>query len=197
MGLEATDERLNAPLFGFIGRMVEQKGIDLIAEVIPHLIENNNASFIILGSGQDAYEYAFTDLARRYPEQVLLYLGYSEGLAHRIEAGADFFLMPSRFEPCGLNQLYSLRYGTPPIVHHTGGLADTVVDTSGETILNNSATGFVFNEPSAAALQYTIERAIACYENGDCWKQIVRTGMQQDFSWTQSAASYLALYQQD
>ncbi len=197
MGLEATDERLHAPLIGFIGRMVEQKGIDLITEVIPHLIENSNASFIILGSGQDAYEYAFTELARRYPEQVLLYLGYSEGLAHRIEAGADLFLMPSRFEPCGLNQLYSLRYGTPPIVHRTGGLADTVVDTNGETILNNSATGFVFNEPSAAALQYTIERAITCYEDGDCWKQIVRTGMQQDFSWTKSAASYLTLYQGD
>ncbi|MEN8212768.1 MAG: glycogen synthase GlgA, partial [Pseudomonadota bacterium] len=196
MGLEATDERLHAPLFGLIGRLVEQKGIDLVAEVIPRIIETSDASFIILGSGQDAYEYAFTALARRYPEQVLLYLGYSEELAHRIEAGADFFLMPSRFEPCGLNQLYSLRYGTPPIVHHTGGLADTVVDTNDETFAHKKATGYVFHEPTADALQHAIERAIGCYQNDYCWKQIVRTGMQQDFSWTQSAASYLSLYQQ-
>jgi starch synthase len=195
MGLAATNERLQAPLFGFVGRLVEQKGIDLIAEVIPHIVAHSNASFIILGSGQHAYEHAFEELAQRYPGRVMLHLGYSEELAHRIEAAADFFLMPSRFEPCGLNQLYSLRYGTPPIVHHTGGLADTVIDTNGGTILDNSATGFVFNEASAAALQYTIERAISCYHDGNCWKQIMRTGMQQDFSWTKSAASYLELYQ--
>jgi starch synthase len=123
-------------------------------------------------------------------------LGYSEELAHRIEAGADIFLMPSRFEPCGLNQMYSLRYGTPPLVHHVGGLADTVVDASPENISSKLATGFVFHEPDADAILHSMERALELYKHPANWHKLIRTAMAQDFGWTKSASDYIQLYQE-
>ena len=123
-------------------------------------------------------------------------LGYNEGLAHRIEAGADCFLMPSRFEPCGLNQIYSLRYGTVPIVRRTGGLADTVVDLTPSTLRDHSATGFVFEDASPQALLNACERAVALYHKGASWAALATTGMRQDFSWQTSAAHYVDLYRE-
>ena len=122
-------------------------------------------------------------------------LGYDETLAHQLEAGADIFLMPSRYEPCGLNQLYSQRYGTVPIARKTGGLADTVVDALPETLGNKTATGFVFNEATAGTLMEAIKRALIVYSQPEAWKQLQTTGMQQDYSWHKSAKDYMALYE--
>ena len=121
-------------------------------------------------------------------------IGYDEGLSHRIEAAADLFLMPSRFEPCGLNQLYSLRYGTPPVVHRVGGLADTVVDANEENLAAGTATGFVFDAPAPAELTAAVERGLALYRKEESWRRLVRTAMAQDFGWARSAARYLELY---
>jgi len=194
MGIKPTTKKLHAPLLGVVSRLVEQKGIDLILEIIPELLKTTDANLVVLGTGQDYFERVLTMLARQNPQRIAFHSGYSEALAHRIEAGADFFLMPSRFEPCGLNQLYSLRYGTPPVVHKTGGLADTVVDTSEENIRNKTATGFVFNEPTAKALMSCLKRAFIVFEDKQNWRQIIRTAMQQDFSWKHSAEKYASLY---
>ena len=183
------------PLFAVISRLVEQKGIDLILEVVPELVKKG-AQLVILGSGDSQLEVDILQAEKKYPEQMGVVIGYNEELAHHIEAGADFFLMPSRFEPCGLNQIYSQRYGTVPIVRHTGGLADTVTDTTPETLENKTATGFSFREASATALWDAIARALDYYQDADCWQQIMITGMRQDFSWKHSAEQYLALYEQ-
>jgi starch synthase len=195
LGVAVKEKDLEKPLLGFIGRLVEQKGVDLILQVIPHILDNHDARFVILGSGEQHFENALRELAALYPQRLLLTLGYSEELAHRIEAGSDIFLMPSRFEPCGLNQMYSLRYGTPPLVHHVGGLADTVTDATPENLEKGSATGFVFHEPSAAAMLATVERALELYRHPKPWHQLIRTAMSQDFGWTQSAAEYIRLYE--
>ena len=195
MGIGATEKKLQAPLLGLVSRLVEQKGIDLILDIIPQLLQTTDANLIILGAGQDYFERVLTMLAKQNPQRIAFHAGYSEPLAHRIEAGADLFLMPSRFEPCGLNQLYSLRYGTPPVVHKTGGLADTVIDASEENIRNKSATGFVFETPTADALFNTLQRAFKVYRNQPVWRQIIHTAMRQDFSWTHSAAEYARLYE--
>ena len=181
------------PLCGHVGRLVEQKGIDLIIELYPALLDRN-VQLVMLGTGQPEYESALRKLARQYPQQVQAHIGYDEKLSHLVEAGADLFLMPSRFEPCGLNQLYSLRYGTPPVVRHTGGLADSVVDATPEQLAQQTATGFVFAEARVEDLLGSINRALDLYEQPAQWRQIVRTGMQQDFSWTRSAAAYLEVY---
>ncbi|HDK38560.1 MAG TPA: glycogen synthase, partial [Thiolapillus brandeum] len=196
LGIELQDDQLDAPLLGFIGRLVEQKGVDLLLQIIPHVLDNQDARFVILGSGEKHYESALRELAALYPQRLLLTLGYSEELAHRIEAGADLFLMPSRFEPCGLNQLYSLRYGTPPLVHNVGGLADTVVDATGENLENGTATGFVFHEPSTAAMLHATERALDLYRKPAHWHKLIRTAMAQDFGWTKSASEYIQLYRE-
>jgi starch synthase len=134
-------------------------------------------------------------VAAEHPKQVGVHLGYDETRAHRIEAGADVFLMPSRFEPCGLNQLYSLRYGTPPIVNRTGGLADTVVHTTAETLADGTATGFLFDHATAESLWCGIQQAMAIYRGDpDTWRRLATTGMAQDFSWEASGRSYLQLY---
>ena len=187
-----TDARV--PLFAHVGRLVEQKGIDLVLEILPELMRRP-LQLVMLGSGQAALEAALRKAQARYPDRLGIRIGYDEGLAHRIEAGADLFLMPSRFEPCGLNQIYSLRYGTLPLVRRTGGLADTVVDTTPETILAGTATGFVFDDPSPEALLATIDRALHLYTQRTIWTRVVKNAMAQDFSWTRSAQRYLALYQ--
>jgi starch synthase len=185
-------EDANAPLLGLVGRMVEQKGIDLVLAALPSLLRRG-VQVVIVGSGDQRYEQAATQLAARAPRQVGVFIGYCEERAHQVEAGADMFLMPSRFEPCGLNQLYSMRYGTVPVVRRTGGLADTVVDASAEAIQAGTATGFAFGEASAEALTAAVERALRLYGRPE-WSFIARTGMAQDFSWEASAKRYLALY---
>jgi len=181
------------PLIGFVGRLVEQKGVDLLLAVLGTLLEQP-VQVAVLGSGDKAYEQALTELASHYPQRCHVKIGFSEVLAHRIEAGADLFVMPSRYEPCGLNQLYSLRYGTVPVVRRTGGLADTVVDYDHGA---EAATGFVFHDASPAALAGALKRALDLYiGDPDAWRRLMRNGMRQDFSWRHSARAYLDLYQQ-
>lgn len=181
---------------GFVGRLVDQKGVDLILEVLPEWVVETNACFVIVGSGDPHYEMQLREMSERYPNRVLTYIGYSEGLAHMVEAGADLFLMPSRFEPCGLNQMYSLVYGTPPIVHHTGGLADTVVNATDENVKAGTATGFVFYDMSRHALKSTLLHALYTQQRPRRWQKLQKTGMQQDFSWDKSAECYSEIYQQ-
>ena len=185
----------NIPLFAVISRLVEQKGIDLVLDIVPRLVEKG-AQLIILGSGNSQLEVDILQAEKEYPRQLGVVIGYDEALAHHIEAGADIFLMPSRFEPCGLNQIYSQRYGTVPIVRHTGGLVDTVTDTTPETLADKTASGFAFRKATATALWDAIQRALEHYRDQDGWQQIMTTGMRQDFSWKHSAEQYLALYEQ-
>jgi len=184
----------DAPLLGFVGRLVEQKGIDLVLDIVHDLVTYSDANFVFLGSDSAGIENTLRYLSRQYPSRVFTYIGYSENIAHLVEAGSDMFLMPSRFEPCGLNQMYSLIYGTMPIVHHTGGLADTVVNATVENIDANIATGFVFYEPTAYALKETIYYALQLYKKRSVWRQIQQKAMKQNLSWTQSAKKYRALY---
>ncbi|MEW8289040.1 MAG: glycogen synthase GlgA [Candidatus Thiodiazotropha endolucinida] len=185
----------NIQLFGYIGRLVDQKGVDLILQVLPGIMDAG-AQMVMLGSGNKDLEHALEKISNRYHSRVGVFIGYDEGLSHRIEAGCDSFIMPSRFEPCGLNQMYSLRYGTVPIVRRTGGLADTVVDVNPTTLVNGSATGFVFDNADGSSLWGAMEHAINFYRRSDTdWEILARTGMQQDFSWEASAQHYLELYQ--
>lgn len=184
----------SVPLFGLIGRLVEQKGIDLIVECLPEMVALE-LQFVLLGSGDKAFEKQLQKLADLYPEKIAIRLGYDESLAHLIEAGVDSFLMPSRFEPCGLNQMYSQRYGTIPIVRKTGGLADTVVDTLPETLAQHTASGIVFNEASSGSLLEAIKRTMVLYSLPDAWKKMQINAMNKDFSWQNSAEQYLALYE--
>jgi starch synthase len=183
----------DALLMGSVGRLVEQKGIDLILRAFPSL-GRAKVQLAVLGSGDKALAEALKSLAGDDPGRIGVHIGYDEALAHRIIAGADVFLMPSRYEPCGLNQMYSLRYGTIPIVRSTGGLADTVVDTTPETLQAGSATGFTFKEPTPAALASAIRRAVFCYHDPKTWSRIQRVGMAQDFSWERSARAYAEVY---
>jgi len=181
------------PLFSLIGRLVEQKGIDLLVECLPEMM-TMNLQFVLLGSGDKAFEKQLQALADQYPDKLAIKLGYDEALAHVIEAGSDVFLMPSKFEPCGLNQMYSQRYGTIPIVRKTGGLADTVTDTLPETLALGTASGIVFNEASAGALLEAIKRALILYSVPSTWKKMQINAMSKDFSWQRSAEQYLDLY---
>lgn len=185
------ERRADAFLVAHIGRLTAQKGTDLIAAAAPDLLRDARLQLVLLGSGERALEQALARLARRWSGRVAVCTDYDEALAHRIEAGADAFLMPSRFEPCGLNQLYSLRYGTVPIVRATGGLRDTVVDAGAGA----GATGFVFERPHVSDLTAAVQRAARVFHAGDGrWRALMRAGMQQDFSWGISAQRYHALY---
>ncbi|HUW49702.1 MAG TPA: glycogen synthase GlgA [Sulfuricella sp.] len=172
------------PLLGMISRITHQKGGDLLLEIAPQLLQEP-VQIVLLGTGDATLENGFRQLAKAHPGSVGIMIGFNEELSHLIEAGADMFLMPSRFEPCGLNQMYSQRYGTPPIVHATGGLADTVED---------GVTGFVFEQGTAADFHGCIKRALAAYRDKKVWRQIQRNGMKRDFSWEKSAEKYLELY---
>ena len=183
------------PVLGMVSRMVEQKGIDLVLDAVPKLLDTP-VQLVILGSGEKRFEQAALALAKQYPKQMGVSIGYNESLAHLIEAGADLFLMPSRFEPCGLNQLYSLRYGTLPVVHRTGGLADTVTHTDTTSLKAGTATGFVFDYPDAEGLLWAIGEALDCYAKPDCWPLVRNNAMKSDFSWDHSARQYLAIYRQ-
>ena len=182
-----------AMLFGVVSRLTEQKGLDLLLEIGDALFEDD-VQIALLGSGDREMERGWRELAARHPGRCAAVIGFDETLAHRIEAGADAFLMPSRFEPCGLNQMYSLRYGTLPVVRRTGGLADTVVDASPEALADGSANGFVFDEPSLPALHGAIRRAIALFGDPTAWRALQRAGMASDFSWPRAAQRYLDAY---
>ena len=183
------------PLLANIGRLVEQKGADLILDALPELMERR-LQLVILGTGDAALERALQDAAQLYPDRLAVAMTYNEALAHRIEAGADIFVMPSRFEPCGLNQIYSLHYGTVPVVRRTGGLADTVTDANAETLQADTANGFHFDEPSATSLLGAIDRALLLYPQTAVWRRLMAAGMRQDFSWKRSAQRYVTLYEQ-
>jgi starch synthase len=182
----------DVPLIGFISRLTAQKGIALLQPILQPMLEQHAVQFIFLGSGEDQYEDFFRWAAQTYPHRVATYIGYNERLAHLIEAGSDMFLMPSRYEPCGLNQMYSLAYGTVPIVRNTGGLADTVRDVYAD---GENGNGFSFNDYEGYALHDAIERALAVFQDQDAWRVLMQRGMAQDFSWTHSAHAYTALYE--
>jgi len=183
-----------APLLGFIGRLVEQKGVDLITTMLPELFSSTDANMVILGSGNWLYEEELKTLAEKYPQRLHVHIGYSEEFSHQVEAGCDLFIMPSRFEPCGLNQMYSLRYGTPPVVNFTGGLADTVTDATAMALNDKTANGFVFHNVNEDALLSTIKRALTIYKKPEQWQQICETAMLQELGWESSARKYQALY---
>ncbi len=183
------------PVFALVSRLVEQKGIDLLLECLPEML-TLPLCVVLLGSGEKRFEQQLSVFAETYPDKIAITFGYDEALAHLLEAGADIFLMPSRFEPCGLNQLYSQRYGTVPLVRKTGGLADTVIDALPETLDNNTATGFVFNEATSGTLMETIKRALIVYSQPKTWNQLQTSGMHKDYSWNKSAQEYIALYDQ-
>lgn len=180
-----------APLLGIISRLADQKGFDLVEAILPQLMARN-LTLVILGTGDEKYHRLLTAMAAKYPGRLGVKIAFDNSLAHLIEAGADMFLMPSRFEPCGLNQLYSLKYGTIPIVRATGGLADTVTQV-GRT--KGAGTGFLFEEYSSEAFLKAIYTALAAYEDKRLWKLIMQNAMSQDFSWNKSAQDYLNLYQ--
>jgi starch synthase len=178
LGLAARED---LPVVGIVSRLTYQKGLDLIP-LIGAALAAMPVQMAVLGSGEKVLEEAFADLARKHPGQFAVTIGFDEGMAHRIEAGADMFLMPSRFEPCGLNQMYSLRYGTPPIVRATGGLADTVED---------GITGFIFAEPTSAELLAAIRRAVEAWHDKPRWLRMQRNGMERDFGWAAAARQYV------
>ncbi|GAB4160599.1 MAG: glycogen synthase [Planctomycetota bacterium] len=190
MGL---DVKAKVPLIGMISRLADQKGLDIIAEMLDELLAED-VQMVFLGTGEKSYQDMLSDFERRYPNKVSANIMFNNTLAHRIEAGSDIFLMPSRYEPCGLNQLYSLRYGTLPIVRRTGGLADTIVDATPANIEAGTATGFVFDDYSSKALLDTCRRALKLYSNRMVWQKMVRTAMAQDWSWDNSARQYAELY---
>lgn len=185
----------NIPLIGIVSRMVGQKGFDIFSGALEKLM-NLNAQWIVLGNGEQQYEDLFRMLSGIYPQKFASYIGFNNELSHLIEAGADMFLMPSRYEPCGLNQIYSLRYGTVPIVRKTGGLADTVLDWHEFKYGHNKeiGTGFSFNEYSSFALNEAAARAVETFKFKETWKTIQQNGMSKDYSWNNSAKEYLELY---
>jgi starch synthase len=188
-------ERPDVPLFAQIGRLDPQKGWDLLALVAESFLKSD-VQLVVLGEGDPSYHALLEKLARQFPGKCWAYLGFSGDLAHQIEAGADLFLMPSLFEPCGLNQLYSLAHGTVPIVRATGGLIDTVVDTNSATLAEGTANGFVFADPDPLALEQCIARALSFWPDRKTWRQLMITGMKADWSWQRSARDYIALYEE-
>lgn len=186
------DHDLDQPLIGVVSRLTRQKGADLIAEIAQDLLRDS-VHLVALGTGELEFEKLFLDLASRFPNRVAVRIAYDDKLAHKIEAGADMFLMPSRYEPCGLNQIYSLRYGTVPIVRATGGLDDTIEDYHGGI---EGATGFKFAPYTGTALLDCVKRALTIYDDKAAWTRLMRNGMTRDFSWSASAREYVRLYRE-
>lgn len=181
------------PLIGMVSRFADQKGLDLVLDIADKLI-SLPAQLVLLGSGDTAMQRAALALAHQYSGQIAAYVGFDEGLSHLIEAGSDIFLMPSRFEPCGLNQMYSQRYGTPPVVHATGGLIDTVIDFNTSTLKQGVASGFVFHSMDAASFLATIQRAVDVYKDKKSWRALQKICMSKNFSWELSAKAYQKIY---
>lgn len=194
-GQSPTEEELARPLLGMVSRLVEQKGVDMVMECIHPLLVETKANFILIGSGHYHYEQALYDLAAHYPGRVMVYIGYNEALAHLLEAGCDIFLMPSRFEPCGLNQMYSLNYGTLPVVYNTGGLADTVINATEANLASDTANGFIFYSPFSHALLGTLWWVLRLFaEEPKVWQSLQQNALKADFAWKRSAQRYLELY---
>jgi starch synthase len=189
LGLASAERRA---LIGIVSRMATQKGFDLLLDALPELLRARDFSLAVLGSGEARYENFFADLQQRFTGRVAFHRGYSDELAHWIEAASDMFLMPSHYEPCGLNQLYSLRYGTVPIVRRTGGLADSVQHFDAAT---GSGTGIVFNDYDRDAVQWALHTALDLYQNRGQWRRLVQNGMAQNFSWTRQVGLYVQQYQ--
>ncbi len=189
-------QQADTPLLGVVSRLTHQKGLDMLLQIADQLLTEQAVQLVILGSGEASMEQGFQDLAARYSQQVACQIGFDEGLSHRIMAGADLFIMPSRFEPCGLNQMYGLRYGTPPLVNRTGGLADSVIDSNADTLKQGTANGFVMPHANANELKRCIQQALLYYRQADIWQQIQQTGMALDLAWTRSAQRYAALYEE-
>jgi starch synthase len=190
MGLAVDPQVL---LFGAVSRITYQKGCDLLLEIAGQLAEIP-AQLVVLGTGEAVLEKELAALSSNYPGKIAVRIGFDEKLTHLIEAGVDSFLMPSRFEPCGLNQMYSQRYGTPPVVHGTGGLLDTVVDCTPHTLSDGSASGFVFHDMTAQGFAHALKRVATAYGNQRVWRRLRKNGMLKDFSWRSSAKSYRTLY---
>ena len=185
------EDKGRTPLIGVISRLADQKGFDLIAQISGRLL-SLDLKIVILGTGDEKYHQLFANMQKKFPNKIKVNLAFDDKLAHLIEAGSDMFLMPSRYEPCGLNQLYSLKYGTVPIVRKTGGLADTIQDYDPATGTGN---GFAFDNYDAEKLLETIQRAINSYKDKKLWTKLMLAGMEQDFSWKASATKYVELYQ--
>jgi len=177
------------PLIGLVSRLVEHKGIDLLIESLEPIL-NRGAGFVMVGSGDQYYEKEIGKLTAKYPNKVAVEFSYNDPLAHRIIAASDMFLMPSRFEPCGITQMYALRYGTVPIVHFTGGLADTVIQWNGKT-----GNGFTFRNYQVEALLEAVFEAMQVYKRPDKWQEVILNGMNSDFSWDKTVNDYLDLYE--
>ena len=188
--LQVGDDVIRRPIVGMVSRLVDQKGLDLVDAAKDALLAMD-ATWVFVGTGEARYEAALRALAEQHPARVGVYIGFDESLAHLVEAGADMFLMPSKFEPCGLNQMYSLRYGTVPIVHAVGGLDDTIQQ---HTSRARHANGFKFHEPTAEALVRTVRQAIRLYQDRDIWRQLIHQGMTEDHSWRNSAREYVKVY---
>jgi starch synthase len=179
------------PLIGMVTRLVEQKGIDLLFDSLPALLQARDFGLALLGSGERKYAAFFESLAQRFPDRVSYRSGFDEPLAHLIEAGSDIFLMPSQYEPCGLNQMYSMRYGTIPVVRKTGGLADSVQHFDPST---GRGTGCVFNDYDAPAVRWAINTVLDWYADPRCWLPVMQNAMAQDFSWKRRIKDYDSLY---
>jgi len=192
MGHAAPDAR---PLVAFVGRLVEQKGVGLVVELISRMAGNGRAHFVVLGTGNAQSEMALRRVAAMFPGTVDLVIGFDEGLAHVVQAAADIMLVPSLYEPCGLTQLYALRYGTIPVVRATGGLVDTIIDTTPETLQDGTASGFSFQAFDSLAMEHALSRAIDAHSSPDVWGRLVRQVMGQDWSWDSSARDYLHLFE--
>jgi len=182
----------DAPLFGLVSRLVDQKGIDLLEPIIDEVINYSNANFILMGSGDSYYENFFRNLEAKYPNRFKCYIGYSDEIAQKIYAGCDIFLMPSKFEPCGLGQMIAMRYGTLPLVRETGGLKDTVQPFN---VYSGEGTGFTFTNFNSYDLKEVMFLAINTYNNNKmAFKKMIKSAMEKDFSWDQSALAYMDLY---
>lgn len=187
------DPDATGPLLCVVSRLTNQKGLDALLDAVPHLVERG-AQLAVLGTGQPELEQGFRDAALAYPGQVATHIGYDEGLSHLFQAGSDAILIPSRFEPCGLTQLYGLRYGTLPVVARTGGLADTVIDANVAAILAKAATGFVFTDVSVLGISQVIDRVVEAYADPKLWQSMQRAAMRHPVSWDSSAQAYRDLY---
>jgi starch synthase len=187
-GLEFSE---NCPVIGMISRLADQKGFDLLFEIIEDIIRLD-VQFVMLVAGEREYEKKIEALQKKHSKRIAVVIGYDNEVAHLIEAGTDMFLMPSKYEPCGLNQMYSMRYGTVPVVRATGGLDDTVEDYTG----NGKGTGFKFEKYDSKELMKIIQRALKVFQQPEEWKRLMRNGMMQDFSWENSARKYINLYKE-
>jgi starch synthase len=192
LGHAAPDSR---PLVAFVGRLVAQKGVEMLVEMLGRTAGGGRAHFVVLGTGSQAFEEALRRVVAAFPGTIDLVLGFDEGLAHLVQAAADITLVPSLFEPCGLTQLYALRYGSIPLVRATGGLVDTVVDTNSETLRAGTASGFVFHGCDVYALEHALHRTLDAHADRESWRNLVRRGMRQDWSWDASAREYRRLFE--